>query len=108
MNSWQPLATATDYSVTLNPDQPLRDDAIISRHVYHHPVFTVPALRAQVQLSQLQGDRNTWFCGAYFGAGFHEDGLRSGLAAAEAMGGVRQPWNTTGASLAYRQREAAE
>ena len=108
MNSLQPLDTATDYFVTLNPDQPLRDDAIISRHVYQHPVFTVPALRAQVQLSQLQGERNTWFCGAYFGAGFHEDGLRSGLAAAEAMGGVRRPWNTTGASLAYRQREAAE
>lgn len=108
MNRLQPLGTATDYFVTLNPDQPLRDDAIISRHVYDHPVFTVQALRAQAQLSQLQGDRNTWFCGAYFGAGFHEDGLRSGLAAAEAMGGVRRPWNITSAAPVHLQREAAE
>jgi len=41
----------------------------------------------------LQGQRNTWFCGAYFGAGFHEDGLQAGLAVAEALGGVRRPWH---------------
>ncbi|MCY1379081.1 hypothetical protein D9M69_667660 [compost metagenome] len=41
---------------------------------------------------QLQGQRRTWFCGAYFGAGFHEDGLQAGLAVAEALGGVRRPW----------------
>ena len=40
----------------------------------------------------LQGNRNTWFCGAYFGAGFHEDGLQAGLAVAEQLGGVRRPW----------------
>jgi predicted NAD/FAD-binding protein len=40
----------------------------------------------------LQGRRNTWFCGAWFGSGFHEDGLQSGLAVAEQLGGVRRPW----------------
>ena len=49
-------------------------------------------MRAQRQLWSLQGDRKTWFCGAYFGAGFHEDGLQSGLAVAEQLGGVRRPW----------------
>ena len=50
-------------------------------------------MRAQKQLWSLQGGSNTWFCGAYFGAGFHEDGLQAGLAVAEALGGVRRPWN---------------
>ena len=49
-------------------------------------------MQAQEQLWSLQGARRTWFCGAYFGAGFHEDGLQAGLAVAEALGGVRRPW----------------
>jgi predicted NAD/FAD-binding protein len=49
-------------------------------------------LQAQKELWSLQGRGNTWFCGAYFGAGFHEDGLQAGLAVAEAIGGVRRPW----------------
>ena len=51
------------------------------------------AIAAQGKLWSLQGRNRTWFCGAYFGAGFHEDGLQSGLAVAEALGGVRRPWN---------------
>jgi uncharacterized protein len=50
-------------------------------------------MAAQTRLWSLQGRNRTWFCGAYFGAGFHEDGLQSGLAVAEALGGVRRPWN---------------
>ena len=49
-------------------------------------------MAAQTKLWSLQGRNRTWFCGAYFGAGFHEDGLQSGLAVAEALGGVRRPW----------------
>jgi hypothetical protein len=49
-------------------------------------------------LWSLQGQRNTWFCGAYFGAGFHEDGLQSALAVAEALGGVRRPWDVANES----------
>jgi len=51
------------------------------------------AMAAQRQLWSLQGRRNTWFCGAYFGSGFHEDGLQAGLAVAEQLGGVRRPWS---------------
>jgi len=47
---------------------------------------------AQRELPMLQGVRNTWFCGSYFGSGFHENALVSGLAVAEALGGVRRPW----------------
>ena len=49
-------------------------------------------MRAQKALWSLQGQGNVWFCGAHFGAGFHEDGLQSGLAVAEQLGGVRPPW----------------
>jgi predicted NAD/FAD-binding protein len=49
-------------------------------------------MSAQRRLWLLQGQRNTWFCGAYFGAGFHEDGLQAGLAVAEQLGGIRRPW----------------
>jgi len=55
-------------------------------------VFDEAAIRAQRRIWQLQGRRNSWFCGAYFGSGFHEDGLQAGLAVAEALGGVRRPW----------------
>ncbi len=50
------------------------------------------ALAAQDRLWGLQGRRRIWFCGAYFGSGFHEDGLQSGLAVAEALGAPRRPW----------------
>ena len=50
-------------------------------------------MAAQRRLWSLQGRRNTWFCGSYFGSGFHEDGLQAGLAVAEALGGVRRPWS---------------
>jgi predicted NAD/FAD-binding protein len=59
---------------------------------YAHPLFDGRALKAQRQLWRLQGRRRTWFCGAWFGSGFHEDGLQAGLAVAEALGGVRRPW----------------
>ena len=57
-----------------------------------HPIFDAAAFRAQKDLWSLQGEGGVWFCGAHFGAGFHEDGLQSGLAVAEQLGGVRRPW----------------
>ena len=56
------------------------------------PLFDAMALEAQARLWSLQGMRRSWFCGAYFGSGFHEDGLQAGLAVAEILGGVRRPW----------------
>ncbi len=78
--------------VSLNPFREPREDLIHWRGIYHHPVFDVRALAAQEALWSLQGIRRTWFCGAYFGAGFHEDGLQAGLAVAEALGDLRRPW----------------
>jgi len=78
--------------VTLNPAQPPHAGALLHSEIYEHPMFDTRAMRAQSQLWSLQGRGNVWFCGAYFGAGFHEDGLQAGLAVAEALGAVRRPW----------------
>ena len=63
---------------------------------FEHPMFTDATLAAQKRLWSLQGVGDIWFCGAYFGFGFHEDGLQAGLAVAEEIGGVRRPWSVEG------------
>jgi predicted NAD/FAD-binding protein len=98
MNRLQNLPTAQQIFLTLNPPQLLRLENIIARNVYDHPIFDAGAIVAQRQLWSLQGARRSWFCGAYFGAGFHEDGLQAGLAVAEALGGVRRPWQVSNES----------
>ncbi len=95
MNSLQDLSTDRDVFVTLNPQLPVAQESEIARFRYRHPMFTTDALIAQRQLWHLQGSNRTWFCGSYFGAGFHEDGAQSGLAVAEQLGGVRRPWNVS-------------
>lgn len=92
MNRLQGLPDQVPLFVTLNPLVDLDPTLVHRREVYHHPVFDAAAGRAQGRLWSLQGRRNTWLCGAYFGAGFHEDGLQAGLAVAEQLGNVRRPW----------------
>ncbi|MCY1553561.1 hypothetical protein D9M68_900580 [compost metagenome] len=77
--------------VTLNPPADPKDE--IARFEYTHPLFDSRAIHAQENLWQLQGQNRTWYAGAHFGRGFHEDGLQSGLAAAEAMGALPRPWS---------------
>lgn len=78
--------------MTLNPIEEPLEELTHKRVVYEHPIFDSAALSAQRELWSLQGRDRVWFCGAYFGAGFHEDGLQAGLAVAEELGGVRRPW----------------
>ncbi len=92
MNRLQQIRDDVPLFVTLNPPRLPRAEHLIRTEHYDHPIFDAPALRAQEQLWPLQGVRNTWFCGAYFGAGLHEDGLQSGLAVAETLGGMKRPW----------------
>lgn len=111
MNKLQSLDPATPLFVTLNPCRPIDPSKIIKTFNYEHPLFDVAAIRAQRRIWGLQGRRKTWFCGAYFGSGFHEDGLQAGLAVAEALGGIRRPWsvpNESGRIVISRQLEAAE
>jgi predicted NAD/FAD-binding protein len=92
MNRLQNIASKEQIFLTLNPRTMPRAETILYETDYGHPMFDAAAIRAQEQLWSLQGMQNTWFCGAHFGAGFHEDGLQAGLAVAEALGGERRPW----------------
>lgn len=92
MNALQKLDPRVPLFVTLNPCREPAPGLVEGTFWYDHPCYQRAALRAQRDLPDLQGQRRTWFCGSYFGAGFHEDALVSGLAAAEALGGVRRPW----------------
>jgi predicted NAD/FAD-binding protein len=92
MNRLQGIDPVSPLFVTLNPHREIPQERIISEFSYTHPLFDHAALSAQKELWTLQGRGGLWFCGAHFGSGFHEDGLQSGLAVAEAIGGRRRPW----------------
>lgn len=98
MNKLQSLPTRRPVFVTLNPTREVARDKFIRSFQYTHPLFDRKAVAAQQHLWRLQGNRHTYFAGSYFGHGFHEDALQSGLAAAEAVGGVRRPWRVEGES----------
>jgi predicted NAD/FAD-binding protein len=97
MNRLQSLP-GQDLFVTLNPPRAPAQDKLLRSELYEHPIFDPAAISAQRELWRLQGRGGVWFCGAHFGAGFHEDGLQSGLAVAEQLGGVRRPWTVDGES----------
>ena len=83
LNRLQALDAERDYCATLNEDVP--EEHVVGRFIYEHPLYTVATLRAQGELPRLAGGR-THYAGAYFGNGFHEDGLASGVAVARALG----------------------
>ena len=85
LNQLQPLPFKQSVVVSLNPAREIAPDHVIAELDYAHPVFDLAALQAQQALPSLQGQRNTWFCGAWTGYGFHEDGLKSGLQVARQL-----------------------
>lgn len=85
MNKLQGLPSSTPLFVTLNPLTPIADENIFDAADFSHPIFDRAAMEAQRELPALQGVRDTYFCGAYARYGFHEDGLASGLAAANLL-----------------------
>jgi uncharacterized protein len=93
MNRLQDFEAEEDYFVTLNPVTEPKEGTVIRSFPYDHPLFDSKAISAQKSLWTLQGKNNLWFCGSYFGYGFHEDGIQSGLAVAEMLGGISRPWN---------------
>lgn len=86
MNRLQGLPADRDYLVTLNGDHAVDPEAVLARVTYDHPVFTIESVAAAARLRTLGGPRLA-FAGAHLGWGFHEDGARSGYAAAERLGG---------------------
>ena len=82
INKLQPLPFEQPVLVSLNPVQPIAPQHVLGDFNYAHPVFDLAALKAQGDMPQLQGRQRTWFCGAWMGYGFHEDGLKAGLSVA--------------------------
>ena len=77
MNLLQGLATRRHYLVTLNRPGGYDEGQVLARMDYHHPLYTDASMATQAALPSLNGVRRTWFCGSYFGYGFHEDAVRS-------------------------------
>jgi uncharacterized protein len=97
MNSLQRLDTRSDYFVSLNPLSEPRADRVVAEFEYQHPVFDAAALRAQRELGRIQGEGGVWYAGAWTGYGFHEDGMRSAVEVATALG-ARLPWTSEAAA----------
>ena len=79
LNKLQPLPYEQAVVVSLNPVSAIREDQVLGSYDYSHPVFDMPAIDAQAQMPQLQGQQHTWYAGAWMGYGFHEDGLKAGM-----------------------------
>lgn len=99
MNVLQGIESSEPFVVTLNRTEAIDPTKIIRRMRYHHPIYTHASVAAQSHKSDIQGKRHTWYAGAYWGWGFHEDGIRSAVEVAEALDAA---WSSTtpGFSLA--------
>ena len=86
MNELQSLPGPTNRFVTLNDVRQIDPAKILKRITYHHPIIRREGLAAQKRWSEIQGAQRTWFCGAYWSYGFHEDGVNSALRVAERFG----------------------
>ena len=86
MNRLQGLAAGRRYCVSLNRTGEIDPARVLRRFVYDHPVFTPGAVAARTRNEELNGGLRTYYCGAYWGHGFHEDGVVSGLRVARHFG----------------------
>ncbi|MEM7214209.1 MAG: FAD-dependent oxidoreductase [Pseudomonadota bacterium] len=98
MNQLQNIRHDCPLFVTLNPIREPKTELTLDRFQYSHPLFDASAINAQARLHEIQGKNGIWFCGAWCGYGFHEDGLKSGLDVARQLGGAI-PWETDFAQI---------
>eukprot|EP00571_Detonula_confervacea_P002741 CAMPEP_0172325254 /NCGR_PEP_ID=MMETSP1058-20130122/53512_1 /TAXON_ID=83371 /ORGANISM="Detonula confervacea, Strain CCMP 353" /LENGTH=1073 /DNA_ID=CAMNT_0013041749 /DNA_START=4 /DNA_END=3225 /DNA_ORIENTATION=+ len=93
INTLQNLTTSTDIFVSLNPHTAPQSDLVYRRQIMAHPQFTKQTHEGRSDVKKhFQGKDGLWFCGAYMGYGFHEDGCRAGFEVATAINGVASPW----------------
>ena len=92
MNKLQKLNTRDQIFVSLNPLKEPSKDKVFKKIFYSHPIYDLETIIGQKGLEKIQGKKNTWFCGAYLGNGFHEDGIKSGLMVAERVTDLKRPW----------------
>jgi predicted NAD/FAD-binding protein len=86
MNRLQTINAPVEFCVTLNSPEAIDPDAIIRRLTYHHAVYSTAAFKAQKRRDEISGVNRTSYCGAYWGWGFHEDGVKSALAVCQQFG----------------------
>jgi predicted NAD/FAD-binding protein len=108
MNRLQSIDEAKPLFVSLNPPAPPAPDLTFRAFDYDHPQFDAEALVAQRRLHMIQGQRRTWFCGAYAGYGFHEDGLTTGLEIAQRLGATPPLGQIRSPRVFAEQKAAAE
>jgi predicted NAD/FAD-binding protein len=89
MNILQGIEAPETFCVTLNDTESINPARILGRFNYAHPQFTVAGVQAQSRWGEINGGYCTWFCGAYWHNGFHEDGLTSGLRVADALSATK-------------------
>ena len=85
MNILQSLNAPVQFLLTLNRNDDVDSRKVLGSYVYDHPVYTTAAVAAQKRRHEINGQRRTYFCGAYWSYGFHEDGVKSGLAAVDQL-----------------------
>ncbi|MEO0329049.1 MAG: FAD-dependent oxidoreductase [Pseudomonadota bacterium] len=107
MNKLQNIRKDYPLFVTLNPITQPREELTVKKFQYSHPLFDGPAVAAQKRLHEIQGTDRIWYCGAWTAYGFHEDGLRSGLQVAEALG-ASPPWDNKLNSESYLSNQAPD
>jgi predicted NAD/FAD-binding protein len=105
MNILQHIPTSkfSNVLVTMNPPHPPSPSLTQAKISYRHPLYNVAAVRAQNKLHEIQGKRGIWYCGAWTGYGFHEDGFASGVSVGRELGGS-VPWGAIDAKFMRGRR----
>jgi predicted NAD/FAD-binding protein len=100
MNILQHIPTTkfSNVLVTMNPPHPPNPSLTQAKISYRHPLYNATAVRAQNKLHEIQGKRGIWYCGAWTGYGFHEDGFTSGIKVGSELGGS-VPWSVVDAKF---------
>lgn len=97
----QRLESPSPILLTLNGEERIDSSKVLDRHVFHHPVFGRGSIHAQSEQQKLNGRRRTYYCGAYWGYGFHEDGVNSALAVAKCFGLGWDSWKAVSTKACY-------
>jgi predicted NAD/FAD-binding protein len=105
MNLLQGIASPDPLIVSLNPTRPIDPRLVLRKLRYHHPIHSHESVAAQSRKQDIQGHRRTWFAGAYWGWGFHEDGVRSAVEVAAALDA---PWSVEAAAATVMPMPARE
>jgi predicted NAD/FAD-binding protein len=108
MNNLQRLRAEREYLVTLNRGDEIDPEKVLRRFEYDHPVYTTAGVAAQARHAEISGVRRTHYCGAYWGWGFHEDGVVSALRACEGIGGASGASTTPAAPAIHPDPDVSE